>query len=120
MRDVQPGPGQEMARRGIRVAVAGIIGRGARVQIEWVPGHAGVEGNELADDWAVDEVRRGSRGEKGEDTRRGTERISLAFLKAQREKEAVRAWRGEILRRAQRSRALGYQGRERFLGSLRG
>ena len=45
----QPGPGQELARRGIQAAKTGIIGRGSRVQIEWVPGHARVTGNELAD-----------------------------------------------------------------------
>ena len=44
LRNDQPGPGQELARRGIRVARAGVIDKGAQVQIEWVPGHAGVFG----------------------------------------------------------------------------
>ena len=49
MQSDQPGPGQDMARRGIQVAKAGIIDRGAQVRIEWVPGHAEVPGNEFAD-----------------------------------------------------------------------
>ena len=38
----QPGPGQAMARRGIRIAKLGIIDRGADIRIEWIPGHCGV------------------------------------------------------------------------------
>ena len=50
--------GQDMARRGIRIARAGIVDRGARVRIEWVPGHAEVLGNEFADQRAADTTRR--------------------------------------------------------------
>ena len=90
----QPGPGQEMARRGIQVAKAGIPDRGAQVQILWVPGHTGVLGNELADERAVDAARRERK--RGEMVRHGkrTERVSLASLKAERKKEAVKEWRG--------------------------
>ena len=50
----QPGPGQELDRRGIRK----IVERRVQVRIERIPGHAGVPGNEFADQWAVDTVQR--------------------------------------------------------------
>ena len=53
LRNDQPGPGHEMARRAIGIARAGIHERGARVQVLWVPGHARVPGNGLADEGAV-------------------------------------------------------------------
>lgn len=48
LRDDRPGPGQQMAVRGIRVA-SEAIRRGASITTNWVPGHAGVPGNEVAD-----------------------------------------------------------------------
>lgn len=48
LRNDQTGPGQEVARRAIRVAWVGILENGAQVQVLWVPGNAGVPGNELA------------------------------------------------------------------------
>ena len=48
LRTDEPGPGQERAIRGIRLAVE-TIRRGAAVSIRWVPAHARVQGNEMAD-----------------------------------------------------------------------
>lgn len=64
-------------------------------------------GNELADSWAVDEAQRESRrsGSKENTLRHKRGGVGLAFLKAQRKKEAVREWRAEIIRRSQGSRS---------------
>ena len=109
LRDDQPEPGQERARRGIRVACTGIRDRGVSFRIEWVPGHVGVPGNELADCWSVDEARRAVRGSVprpgGNMQRNRRDRVSLAFLKAQRKVETVREWREEIIRRGQGCRS---------------
>ena len=106
--DDRPVPGQQLARRGIRVACAGIRDRGAQVQIEWIPGHAGVPGNELANSWTVEEAQRSERMSMERKSRRSTvgqkERVSLVFLKALR-KEAVKEWREEITRRGNGNRS---------------
>ena len=105
----QPGPGQEMARRGIQIARAGIVDRRTQVQILWVPGHAGVPVNELADGWAVDAARgerkREGRGRHG----KRMEKSSLSFLKAERKKKAVREWRDGVIRRAGAVGPSGFQ-----------
>ena len=53
----QPGPGQELDRKVIRIAEK-IIERRVQVRIEWIPCHAGIPGNEFADQWAVYTVQR--------------------------------------------------------------
>lgn len=83
---------------------------GAQVRIEWIPGYAGVYGNELVDSWAVDEARRAIRRSAARKKEGGTHRqdrgeVSQAFLKMQRKREAVREWREEILRRWQENRS---------------
>ena len=58
LQDDRPGLGQNLAIRAIRIARAGIYGRGATVSIQWIPGHQRVMGNELADAYARDEAER--------------------------------------------------------------
>ena len=48
LQDDRPGPGQQAASRGIIVAREAYR-RGASITVNWVPGHAGVLGNEIAD-----------------------------------------------------------------------
>ena len=69
----------------------GIIDRGAEVRIEWIPGHCGVQGNELADVCARDEATRAekmrqARKERGDITRLRQGMISISFIKAQARK----------------------------------
>ena len=96
-----PGPGQALARRGISVARAGIYSRGATVSIQWIPGHRGVTGNELADAYARNEAERTEKLRGISDcregiSRRGKESVSLAFVKSRSRKEANIEWREMI------------------------
>ena len=63
----KPGPGQALARRGIRIAKFGIYDRRASLRVIWIPGHRGIPGNELADQCANDEAT------KAEDLRQARE-----------------------------------------------
>ena len=92
---------QDIARRGIKVAETGMLGGGAQVQILRVPGHTGVPGNELADEWVVDAARRESK-EKGP-SRENMGRSQFGLLKAERKKDTVREWREEVIRRCRGS-----------------
>ena len=38
----RPGPGQTLARRGIRIAKLGIYDKGAEVRVIWILGHRGI------------------------------------------------------------------------------
>ena len=64
LQDDRPGPGQQVAVRGIRVAKEAYR-RGADINTNWVPGHARVPGNEVADQWAVDAATREHRASRG-------------------------------------------------------
>ena len=78
IQDDRPGPGQSLARRGILVARQGIRDRGASIRVEWIPGHSGILGNELADCWARDEAEgaeklRRAREDRGDQSSRKRE-----------------------------------------------
>lgn len=60
----EPDPGQERATRGIRLAME-IVKRGASVSVGWIPGHAGVQVNEMADTWALEAAKREERSRAG-------------------------------------------------------
>ena len=110
LQDDMPGPGQALARRGIRVARQGIIGRGASIRVEWVPGHCGVQGNELADSGARDEAIRAerlrqTREERGDVVRQKQGMISISFIKTQARRRANKEW-GRMV--AKLNKARGY------------
>ena len=103
MLDDRPGPGQPMAIRGI-IGAMKTYQQGASISISWVPGHAGVVGNEIADQWAVDAATRESKINSGvcSGLRRpppGTTAMSRAFLRATLRRRAISSWRDEIIRR---------------------
>ena len=70
LQDDRPGPSQKTASRGI-VFAKGAYRKGASISVNWVPGHAGVLGNEVADQWAVDAATREMRASKGKEDGRG-------------------------------------------------
>ena len=84
MRGDAPGPGQDMAIRAIEIAER-LVQRENTVTIRWTPAHAGVEGNERADQAAKDAAPlpplRGTRG-----------RLSLAFLGRRTTDRVTRQW----------------------------
>ena len=103
-----PGPGQQMATRGIIRAMR-TYQRGASISISWVPGHAGVVGNEIADQWAVDAATREMKISSGEGTgltrpHPDTTTMSRSFLKATLRRKAINGWRDEIIRRGKSRR----------------
>ena len=75
LRTDAPGPGQVLARRGTRSARAIVEQPGASISIHWVPVHAGVEGNELANACAREAAQKG--------VCLRTRAVSLAFLRSQ-------------------------------------
>ena len=107
LRDDRPGPGQGMAVRGIKMAREAIR-RGASITIRWVPGHAGVPGNEIADQWAVDAAKREhrsrARGAAGEAPIVASQCVSQAFLKTVLKRRAVTRWREEIAKKSRSRR----------------
>ena len=98
-----PGPGQELAIRAIEIAER-LSRKGSSVTIRWTPAHAGVEGNERADQAAKDAAAlpplRGTRG-----------RLSLAFLKRRTTDRVNEQWIEDTTNRMRK------RGRQ---GSLRG
>ena len=81
---------------------------GASISISWVPGHAGVIGNEVADQWAVDAATREMRASKGRDASQAIlcpdRAVSRTFLRMTLRKRAISAWRDEIIQRGRGGR----------------
>ena len=101
-RDDRPGPGQSMAARGIRIAKEAIRG-GATITIRSVPGHAGVQGNEVADQWALEAATREHKRRLGRESLESpvvtSGHTSQAFMRTVLKVRAVTRWRDEITRR---------------------
>ena len=70
LRHTQPGPGQALAIQAHAIARR-LHARGRQPTVQWVPGHAGVEGNERADQVAKQAANK--------PPGRGPREISLAF-----------------------------------------
>ena len=99
-----PGPGQQDAIRCI-LGARRLSQRDSTVSIHWVPGHAGVTGNEIADQWAGEAAAReaGHRARAravpgAPRTNPLSPRISGAFLKAMLRRRAISSWRESIIR----------------------
>ena len=108
LRDDRPGPGQRMATRGIPLARE-TIQRGASVTIRWMPGHAGVLGNEIADQWTLDAATREHRCHTSEEAlgapRSTSRHTSQTFMKTALKMRAVSMWREEIISRSKGRRS---------------
>ena len=106
--DDRAGPGQREAVRCI-MGARRLYQRGATVSIHWVPGHAGIEGNEIADQWAGDEAarevaRRARTLPSVTRTSLGSPGVSRTFLKTTLRSRAVSSWRETIVRGSSRRR----------------
>ena len=100
--DDRPGPGQQEAIRGI-LGAKRIQQRGADISIHWIPGHAGIAGNEIADQWAGDaaarELRFRSRVPSGVTRPPPVDSaVSRSFMKDMLRRRAVDSWRESIVR----------------------
>ena len=107
LQDDRSGPGQQLAARDIQVAKEACR-RGADININWVPGHTGVLGNEVTDQWAVDAASREHKARTGggiDQTLRATgQKTSKAFLKSVLRRRAIDGWRRDIERRSRGKR----------------
>ena len=103
IQDDRPGPGQAVAVRGI-VAATRAHRKGSTISIHWVPGHCGVVGNEVADQWASEAAEREIRTRGGSRPSpihppRECELTSRAFLRTVLRRKAMEDWRREIISR---------------------
>ena len=105
--DDRPGPGQWEAVRCI-IGARRLQQRGAAISIHWVPGHAGITGNEIADQWAGDaaarELRRGGKTPSEARVSPVAPMVSGAFMKAMFRRRAIDSWRESIVRGGSRRR----------------
>ena len=102
LRDDRPGPGQREAIRGI-LGAERLRLRGSDISIHWVPGNAGIAGNEIADQWAGDAAARelACRSRTAPGITRPPPMgsvISGSFMKAMIRRGAVSSWRECIIR----------------------
>ena len=117
LRTDRAGPGQGMAIKGIRLATEAIK-RGAAITIRWVPGHARVPGNEVADQWASEAATREHKYRMG----RGvlnlptTSQASRTSLKTVLKKKATVKWRSEVVERCKGRKAFHIPGGDRAPG----
>ena len=102
LRAGRTGPGQRLAVRGILFARE-VIRRGASATVRWMLGHAGVPGNEIPDQWALDAATREHKCRMGSGplggSRTTTGHASQTFVKTMLKKRAVAMWREEIVRK---------------------
>ena len=89
--------------------------RGVSVSIHWVPGHSGIDGNEIADQWAGDAAARELK-RRGRTTYRAgmtaeAPMVSRAFMKATIRHRAVNSWRESIVKGGSRRRSYVVLGR---------
>ena len=106
--DDRPGPGQAMAIRGI-IAATRTHRRGASISVHWVPGHTGVTGNEVADQWASEAATRelGTSRDALSGLIRldhGSTTTSKSFLRATLRRRGMDSWREEIIRKRKAGR----------------
>ena len=100
--DDRPGPGQREAIHSIHGA-GRVYQRGASISVHWVPGHAGIAGNEIADQWAGDaaarELRHRARTLPSITRSSPVDSVvSGSFMKAMLRRRAVGTWRECIIR----------------------
>ena len=101
--DDRPGPGQAMAIRGIIGAMKTHQQR-ANISVHWVPGHTGVAGNEVADQWAAEAAARELKTSRGAQPGlvrpdHGTATMGRSFLRATLRRRAIDSWREGIIRK---------------------
>ena len=101
-----PTAGQAMAIRGI-IGATRTHRSGATISIHWVPGHMGVTGNEIADQWASEAAARELGASR--EVRLGLTRpnhspavSSRSFLRAVLRRRAMDEWREEIISKKKR------------------
>ena len=100
--DDRPGPGQQEAIRSI-LGAERLRQREASISVHWVPGHAGIAGNEIADQWAGDAAAREleHRARTPPTITRPSpvdSVVSGSFVKAMLRRRAISSWRECIIR----------------------
>ena len=78
-----------------------IYDQGKTVTVRWLPGHRGVEGNELADQYARTAAESGIPNREG---RQAARRTSLPCPQGRATEKATLRWREDIERRDQEKR----------------
>ena len=100
--DDRAGPGQRDAIRSILGANRLRLGE-STISIHWIPGHAGIAGNEIADQWAGDAAARelACRSRAPPRVTRPSSMdsvVSSSFMKSALRRRAVSSWRECIIR----------------------